>query len=75
MQDILSRYHRRDAMMKMSAVAVFGAIVLSVAVPFVVPEPSRAPIPLFKPYRAQETAQLAPSEAAASDLLQQISAD
>jgi len=73
MQDILSRYHRRDAMMKMSVIAIFGAIVLSVAVPFVVPQPSRAPIAPFKPYRAQETAQLAPSEA--GDLFQQVSAD
>ena len=73
MQDMISRYHRRDAVMKMSVIAIFGAIVLSVAVPFVIPQPLPAPIAPFKPYRAQEIAVLAPPEAA--ELLQPVSAD
>jgi hypothetical protein len=71
MQDILSQLHRRDAMIKVSVMAIFAAIVLSVAAPFVAPQAAPPPIPPFKPYRAQETAQLAPS----ADLFHQISAD
>ena len=71
MQEILSRYRRRDAVMKMSMIAVFGAIVFSVALPFVITQPSRAPIPPFKPFRAQENARLAPSDAGDANRLSQ----
>ena len=73
MQDMISRYHRRDAVMKISAIALFGAIVFSVAAPFVVPQPPPAAIAPFKPYRAQEFAVVASPEA--GELLQEVSAD
>ena len=64
---MLLRHHRQDKILKTSALAVFGALALLVAAPMVVPQTAGDPVPLFKPYRLQETAQITPSDAVVAE--------
>jgi hypothetical protein len=58
MDQALRRYRRRDAFVRTSAIAAFSAIALGIALPLALPQSPGEPIPLFKPYRVQATAEL-----------------